>query len=606
MAFTFLQGSAHTATEINKKFDVSLRLRRPYEKNWMLNLSFVNGRQWIVYDQTNNRVVDWVPPSKKPRMTTNLILPVVRIEFSRLTSNKPVFTVRAGSTEPDDIAKSKASKKFLDYLWDRNDYEKAFRQALLWALVCGTGYVKTYYDPDAGDVVEMSDGAVRALGDVLIDYCSPFEILVDPYARDLAEAMWVIHVRVRSTDYVKMKYGVSVSSESSETTQLLFRNIQGARSVDGNLPSVVMKEYWERPNPQYQKGRYIVVAGGKVLYEGDNPYYKIAPIPIHMMRHLVIPGSFYGDSVVTHLRQINVLYNKLKSDIIENSSKLSNPPLVAPIDALLKTPEFEPAEIIYYNPLVGNANSIDQLKITPYPPQLINTLMRLTQEIDNIAGVTEVSRGMMPRGARSAEALAYLLEREEMRYSVTATEYENMVGSAMTTVLRLAREFYDVPRLIRVMGENNTWMVRHFKAKDIPPDADVRVEPGSTLPKSKAKLKEELYALWDRKVVRDPRLLIRLADYGNLQEVFGDLELDTSQALRENDKMAKGGQVAVEDFHNHAVHIVEHNKFRKTVEYEKLKSETKELFARHVREHQDFIQQEQLAEGGEGFAQQRL
>lgn len=605
MALTILKGrTPNIVNDVNKKFTVVKRSRQVYERDWQLNLAFVNGRQWVTYDRSYNRVVDWTPPNKKPRMKTNLILPVVRIEYSRLTSNKPFFVVRAGSVEPDDVAKSKGSKEFLYYLWERNDYENAFQQALLWALVCGTGFVKTYYDPDAGDVIKSPDGKVRALGDVLVDYCSPFELFIDPYARDLDEASWVIHARVRPVEYIEMKYGVSVPAESTETVQVFRYDILGSNRVENNLPSAVVKEYWERPNARNPEGKYAVVVGNKLLYEGINPYYaNICPIPFAMMKHLLVPGRFYGDSVVTHLRQINVLYNKLKSDIVENSTKLSNPPLVAPINALMKTPEFEPGEVIYYNPLIGG--DIDQLKITPYPPQLINTLMRLTQEIDNISGITEVSRGMVPRGARSAEAMAYLLEREELRYSVTAAEYERMIGKAMTNVLRLARAFYDVPRLIRVLGENNSWEVKQFKAEDIPADADVRVESGSTLPKSKSRLKEELYALWDRKILRDPRLLLRLADYGNLQEIFGDLELDTSQALRENDKMVKGNAVEVEDFHNHLIHIVEHNKFRKTVEYEKLNPKVKELFARHVSKHENFIQQQQQKGGelGEGSEQ---
>jgi Txe/YoeB family toxin of Txe-Axe toxin-antitoxin module len=114
------------------------------------------------------------------------------------------------------------------------------------------------------------------------------------------------------------------------------------------------------------------------------------------------------------------------------------------------------------------------------------------------------------------------------------------------------------------------------------------------MPKSKARLKEELLALWDRGILTDPRLVVRATEYGTMEEVLVDLELDTAQAVRENERMARGELVKVEDFHNHMVHIMEHNRFRKTEEYEKLPDNIKEVFARHVEEHKRFIPPEQV------------
>lgn len=577
--------------EVNKKYRIARNARLKYEKEWKLNLAFYSNRQWVVYDSGYHRVVEWVPSSRKPRATTNLILPVVRIEFSRLTRNKPDFMVVARRADQESVMKARVCRNYLDYRWNYDRLSDVYAAALLWALVCGTGFVKTYWDANAGDVVELADGSRHALGEVMVDYCSPFEILVDPFARDLSEAAWVIHARVRPVEYIEMKYGVKVSAETTDVLGIAWHDVGEKGRVEGTIPSAVVKEYWERPSPKYPRGRYAIIVQNQVLYEGENPYAEICPIPFDMVRHLRIPGRFYGDSVVTHLRQINVLYNKLKSDIIENSAKLSNPPMVAPVNAFFQTPKFEPGEIIYYNPLVPGVDRMRWMEPIPYPPQLVNLLIRLAQEVDNISGITEVSRGMVPRGVRSAQAMAHILEQEEMRASVTAQEYERMIASSLTKMLRLAKEFYDVPRLIQVVGENQSYEARQFKSTDIPEDVEVHVEPNSTLPKSKARIKEELYSLWDRQILTDPRLLLRLTEYGNMNEVFADLELDTAQALRENEKMAKGEEARVEDYQNHAVHIAEHNRYRKTVAYEKLPDQVKELFARHVAEHQQFLAQ---------------
>lgn len=582
------------ASEINKKFSHARQLRSEHERSWKLDLAFYRNKQWVVYDKHTRRVVEWVPNNRKPRLTANIIMPVVRTEYAKLTRSRPTYWVEASTAERDDVAKSRIGKLFLDYLWDTKHYDKSFKKALLWCLVCGIGFVKVYYDPTAGPTVTLN-GKRYQLGEVLIDYCSPFELFIDPFARSLEEASWIIQARVRSLDYIEQKYGKRVPASDTASISITSGSVGfGSRSnmygAENNLPSALVKEYWEAPSTKYPNGRYGVVAGKTELYVGDNPYADICPVPYADMVHIPVADSLYGESVVSQLRQVNVMYNKIRSDVVENTSKLSNPPLKAPVNAFLQPPKFEPGEVMYYNPLVGG--EIDQVRIEPYNQATMNILMRLWQERDDISGISEVSRGVVPRGVRSAQAVAYLLEQDETRLSVTARAYEDMIGRAMGMALKLARKFYTAPRIIRVVGEDRAWQAHLFKATDIPADADVRVQPSSTLPKSRIQQQQELLDLWDRGILQDPSMLLRLSDYGTNQEIYQDIELDKSQAQREIQRMLEGEPATVEDFHNHAVHIIEHNRFRKTSKYEDLPESHKELFRQHVKEHEAFVEQQ--------------
>jgi hypothetical protein len=48
------------------------------------------------------------------------------------------------------------------------------------------------------------------------------------------------------------------------------------------------------------------------------------------------------------------------------------------------------------------------------------------------------------------------------------------------------------------------------------------------------------------------------------------------------------------DFDNHVIHLSEHNKFRKTAQFEQLPDQIKMLFAQHCMGHQQFAQQAQM------------
>lgn len=586
---------------IDKKFRTARNARKKYERDWKLNLSFYLGKQWVIYLQDSNKVIDWNPPGdRKPRHTTNLIQPTVRAEYAKISSHRPDFTVESSPGKLEAVDKAKACKYYLDYKWETDDYEDIFKHALLWALICGTAYIKNYYDPEAGQTIDIN-GEKQVTGDPQIDYVSPFELFIDPFARDINEASWVIHTRVRSREYVKMKYGVDVPPDSIDTLQIsgLTEGVRNVQREQGTLPAVVIKEYWERPNSINPNGKYIVIAGNKVLLEQDNPYAEICPIPFEVMRHIPVPDRFYGDCVVTQLRPINVAYNKLYSDMLDNSLKLSNPPLIAPVNGLIESPKWEPGEIIYVNPMLQG--KVDQVKIEPYPAQVMNSLKRLLETRDDISGLSDVSRGQIPRGVKSAQGLGYLLEQDETRISTTIRQWEDLIGHVMENVLKLARVFYPLPQLIPVLGENNVREAKLFKAEDIPSDIDVRVVPNSTMPKSMVQQKQDLLSMWQAGIITDPRLILRLSDYGNDQEIFTDLELDSQQAKRENDAMSEGRQAKVEEWQNHVIHITEHSRFMKTVDFENLSPERQALFQQHYEQHRQIVQQAQQAQAGGGM-----
>jgi hypothetical protein len=128
--------------------------------------------------------------------------------------------------------------------------------------------------------------------------------------------------------------------------------------------------------------------------------------------------------------------------------------------------------------------------------------------------------------------------------------------------------------------------------RDIPEDVDAKVQAGSSLPQSRVAKQEFIISLWEQRIIQDPKVVLKLLEFGDVEGIYDDIDLDTSQAQRENELMKQGQYEEPEDFENHEVHIYEHNKFRKTEEYDALPDEIKQLFAQHVAVHQSFLQQQ--------------
>ncbi len=600
-AALFLERKRTPVGVLQQRYNAAKIAQEPLKRQWLLNLAFYLGRQWTVYDPSAGVVREAYVRLPRMRYTSNLVQPRVWLQYAAMTQGEPEFRVASRFSGEAAVSRAKVSHALLRHFWEEADYGAAFGDALAWTLLSGTGFAKVLFEPDAGDRLEVL-GHVYRTGMVLVDPCSPFEIFPDPFARTLEECSWVIQERVRPVEYVERKWGVR--PPAGEDTAILTigePRMPLLKRGTADVPSCTVREYWERPTDDKPDGEYAVWVGNQLLYSGANPYAEAGvPLPFVSCRYLRVPGRLHGETPVSQLRPVNVMYNMIRSDILENLAKVSNPLLMAPVGALQKPPEFQPAELIEFNPLAPQG--LTPLQIEPYPPHAMNMLLRLQQEADDVLGVSEITRGQVPRGVRSERAMARLLEQEERRFSVLAGSYEAMIAQALTYALRLAREFIELPFLLRVAGKDSPQDAVLFKARDIPADVTVVVERGSSLPRSGSAMLELGLALWDRNIIRDPSLLLRIADYGALSEAAKDVELDKAQAQRENQKMREGKEVAVEDWHNHVVHLYEHNSYRKTAEHEEAAAEVKQAFRAHVDAHMRFVG-EQMAQGGEERAQ---
>jgi hypothetical protein len=575
-------------SEVIKRKKAAKEVRRRNERDWWLNMAFINNEQWTIYNRNLNIVQTRMMDMQKPRLVSNIITPRIRLEYSLLTREVPRFKV-----EGVTVAKAKEVYAYLKDGWDRRNWEQEYRDALLWAICCATGFVKTYWDPNGGPAYP---GGERG-GEVMMDSASPFELYWDPYARSIDEAAWVIHERIRPKEYAKEKYGAEVSASPLD----LLSTYIGALRVNYNktlVTSCLISEYWERPSARNPRGYYLVFAGeGQVLYESDNPYVfdddpQTCAIPFSGVRETPVPGELYGATWVTECRQINVIYNRLRNDILENSVKLSNPPLIAPAGAFRGDITMNSGEILQYNPLALQGGQIKPLEIVPYPPQAVNMLVRLEQEADERVGINPMMRGMMPRGMRSKQQMQAVQEMDDQRRQTIMVEQQTMIERSLNMALVLSRHFMKLPR--PVYGGDVVYTV---KGDDLPAESKVRVKAVYKEPPNQLQDQQYLFALYDRRVIQDPRLLTQLSRFGSFDEAFVDADLDTTQAQRENRRMTQGQPVQAEDWQNHPIHLVEHNRFRKAEEYETLPDEVKQLFAQHCAEHQKFEEAAKQAQG---------
>lgn len=622
MAVAFIRRDRERVEELDERFTRAKQDREQYERQWLTNLAFYMDRHWLVWDNTQRtlrapKVAPW-----RVHATVNLVRGTVRTEYAKLIQNRPQPRSQPASGDPDDEEQARACDDFIEHISYLDGSETAWERAVLWALITGTGILKTYWNKDAGtpllepETLFTQDGLSvlnpRAghpvvtqkgepvhLGDIETVDCSPFEFYPDPFGLEMRQKGWAFYVKLRSPEYVRERYGEDIGPTSAGETfdgQVATMLGQNAKSQEG----VLLKEYSERPTRKNPKGRYAVYANERLLEEGENPYPKVS-LPFTAVHHIPVPGRFWGDSIVSSIIDPQRNLNKARSQAIEHRNLLAKGKYFV-VDGALRPGQVitsAPGEIVTYKhvPSAPDGGRPHLEQGAPVPDSYWKDIEQSRQEINEVSGVNEVSRSELPSGQKlSGIGIAYLQEQDDTRLSPTAHSAGRAAEDLGKFRLELARQFYDEPRMLRIIGPNNSVRVREFRREDIPDEVDVRVVAGAGLPKSRLAKQQLIFDLWDKKIVTDPRAVVKLLEFGEVDGLHDDIQLDIAQAERENEALKAGDPQmapAPEDFHNHDVHIAEHDRSRKSEEYERLPDEVRALFAAHVLAHKEMMLERQ-------------
>ncbi|HET7713281.1 MAG TPA: portal protein [Patescibacteria group bacterium] len=609
----------------NQEFSKCKRARQVVERQWYINLAFYFGKQNIQLITGNASTTGFqltVPkaPAWRVRLVINKIRPIIRNELSKLTSGKPNFTVVPATTEDEDIVAARVAENIVTAAYRDKSVHKILRSTVWWGSICGTSFTKTYWDPS----IQTPDGQV---GDIVIERVDPFHLFVpDLREEEIEKQPYVIHATTKSPDWLKQVYGIEVNATTKAAHDLLEDSFLNLVGVQNDRREVLCLEFWIKKgtHPEFPEGGLLTIAGDKVVVNTgeikltpDGPVggypYKHGEYPFAKFEHIP-SGKFYGDSVVTDLVPLQREYNRTRSQIVEAKNLMAKPKLMAPRGSVNpRQITSEPGQVILYTPGMDKPTP---LPMDGLPQYVLQEIDRLQQDMDDISGQHEISRGQNPSQVTAATALSFLQEQDESKLAYSIASIEEMVEKIGRHYLHFVTQFWDVPRMVRVTGTDGAFEAAQWKGSDLKGNVDIRVESGSALPKSKAAKQAFLMDVFKMGAIEAP-MFLELLDLGGIEKAYEDFLIDKRQAQRENfkitaiaespefimaqqeaaysgqpfDPMESGLGITANTWDNHQLHIMIHNAYRKTQKFEMLPEEVKILFEAHVTQHQIALMQ---------------
>jgi len=559
-------------------------LRRPYDTLWWNNIALLAGDHYTRWDPTRGEFVSPKKNDYEVRLVLNQALTVARTELSKLTKAKPVMDVVAHSEEQQDIAAAKVGKDILEGFEFKFNLRRLRKGAFWWMIATGLGaaYVgfdptndkdgsyEYYIDPTTNEPtwnedrkkeldqmvqegIFFQEDVVKEepLGDIEYKIYSPFQLLPDESALDWSEIKDLITMDVVDVDVARANWGKKDIEPDTDATpgtiesSTLFRSgMTGTMSAGAQQRAgVIVYSWWLEPG--VYKGKYLERGKmirwcnkDKVLEESGGFPYTDCRIPFAFFEHIPNVTSIWPESILTHIRQPNLEMDKTASQLIENKDYMANPMwLIATQHDLPRGIVNRAGAIIRYRH-VPNIPEPQQVPGIPMPNQVEELLTIMRQQILDISGQGEVSRGGLPTGARSGVQVAYLQEEDETRLGPTAENIEDGISVMSSLTLSRVSQFYTVKRTVRLYRRDGTFDVIEFKSADLKGTTDVNVLAGSAIPKSKAARQQYVLELVQLGVERDPKRIRDLLELGMGEP--DDVDKAYAQANRENHAMIQG------------------------------------------------------------------
>lgn len=372
--------------------------------------------------------------------------------------------------EEGDRGEARMLSAIIPCILEHNNFENTYSDVMWQKIKSGTGVYKIIWDKSK----------LNGLGDIAVERVNLLNIYWEPGVTDIQKSRYFFHTELWDKDILEQMYPAlegKLKGQSFMSTRFLYddhvntenkhtvvevyyhKYIGGKNTLQyckyvGDQVLYATENDVERPKAQAvdpMSGQPIVIEAGpsaaeRGLYDhGMYPYVFDALFPIE--------GSPCGYGFVDLCRSPQTTIDLLNTSFVKNAMAGSTPRYFSRGDGAVNEAEF----LDLSKPIVHGSNvSEDSLRVIQHNPldgNYINVFDRTIQELRETSGNTETSTGNISSGVTAASAIAALQEASgKGSKDSTRTSYR-AYGQIINLCVELIRQFYDMPRKFRILGQ---------------------------------------------------------------------------------------------------------------------------------------------------------
>ena len=353
--------------------------------------------------------------------------------------------------EAGDRKEASILSSILPVVLERADFEQTYSSVWWYKLKAGTGVYGVFWNND------LENG----LGDIDIRKLDLLNIFWEPGISDIQESRNLFIVKLVARDLLESQYP-QVKGKTGVDTINVAKYIYDD-TVDTSDKVCVVDWYYKvgRPGGGHLL-HYCKFADGNVLYASENDpqyrergYYDHGKYPVVFDTLFEEEGTPAGFGYIDIMKNPQLYIDTLGEAICKNAVMHARPRFIMRNDAAVNEQEFldGSADILHMGGSIDDT-SFRQLEVAPIGAVALSTLQWKVDELKETSGNRDFSQGSTTSGVTAASAIAALQEAG----SKTSRDMNKSGYRAFREIayfcIDLIRQFYDEPRMFRIVGES--------------------------------------------------------------------------------------------------------------------------------------------------------
>lgn len=320
---------------------------------------------------------------------------------------------------------------------------------------------------------------IKVYSGPLVEVIPPEDFFIDPEARDITEARFVIHRVKRTVTYLKQKEKEGVYSNISKviegnTSSRAYSSEDDSETAMRATSSNDYSHYTSRNDLQKARRKIdvwewwglldvndtgiaepylVVVANGVVIRMEKNPYAHGEP-PFEVMRPILDIFTINGISIVDLVGEYQKIKTALMRQTLDNISFQNNQMWLVDENAGVDINGLahpRPCKVI----LTNNLNGVKQITPAPLEGNVFNVMEFIQTQLEQRTGITRYNQGLSADSLnKTATGINAIMNASSQRIELIARVMaETGFRRLYKKMLQLDQQFVDQKIMIRVYGK---------------------------------------------------------------------------------------------------------------------------------------------------------
>lgn len=366
--------------------------------------------------------------------------------------------------ESQDKQEARMLSAIIPCVLEQNHFEQTYSDVMWQKLKTGTGVYKVVWD----------SSKLNGLGDIGIQKVNLLNLYWQPGVTDIQKSRYLFHTELRDKELLAQKYPQlegKLKGSTFVSTKFLYDD-----AVNDADKATVIDVYYHKIVNGKKVLHYCKFCEDTVLYATENDTQqtmdmhgqpKPSPAEAGLYDHGLYPyvfdtlypieGSPCGYGYVDLCRNPQTEIDLLKTAFVKNARVGAVPRYFSRIDGNVNEEQFLDMEQALVK-VQGNVDEATLRKIehNSLDGNYIAMLDRTIDELRQTSGNTEASTGAAPSGVTAASGIAALQEASGKGSRDSTMNSYRAYGKIVELVIELIRQFYDMPRQFRILGQYGT------------------------------------------------------------------------------------------------------------------------------------------------------